>query len=588
MKKIASVFCAAMVVVSASAQLRFGHEYNETDFNNPLTTVEKIRTAWRGDEGTLCIKSDSAALDWTKAGVTIALEDGVPDSLTCRITHSLAATGNLGFYMEESEDGVNFERTYDWGRPICSGCDALPIKARLRSTTRYIKLMYSSNFYGKYINIKVSGVPEAASFTYNPADLDFGLMDAGDADSLQQVTVAWDGAICSMDLLNNRNNIFSVSPASLSGTTGIQVVDVVCHATKQGVYHAILQLTLSNKGKSIVRQIGLRAIIKGHQTIMWEAYPDDTIHVTVDSVLIRPTSTSGLAVEYLSNNYQVIGTGALLGTWGDDMVEKHVEGIATIAVRQEGNKIWYPANKIWKTFVVHSNAPVYDTVSYTVCDNEPILIGDTLCNPQTDTVVNIKTKTYYGADSLIHASFHVNPSYLFTTDTAITYGDTFIWHGHDYTGVDAGNYSDTVPFTSICGCDSIFVLSLVINPAQQEIVWNLSEENNMVCYEQLTVVATAPSGEVVLSLNDPDNHLSLEGNELTAKTRGDASIIAKTTDNKNYLPAQREALIHVLDIPSDELEIGADAQEKRTVLREGRIYYIVHGKTYSAIGQLAE
>ncbi len=71
--------------------------------------------------------------------------------------------------------------------------------------------------------------------------------------------------------------------------------------------------------------------------------------------------------------------------------------------------------------------------------------------------------TSVGCDSIYILNLIVNPSYEFITDTEICNGDTVNWRGNDY--FIAGTYYDSL-MTSV-GCDSIYILNLIVNPSYE-------------------------------------------------------------------------------------------------------------------------
>jgi len=71
--------------------------------------------------------------------------------------------------------------------------------------------------------------------------------------------------------------------------------------------------------------------------------------------------------------------------------------------------------------------------------------------------------TYYGLDSIIQVT--VNPTYFIKQQSTICSNDSCMWHGK--TLYSAGKYYDTL--VSINGCDSIFELTLFVNPIANEV-----------------------------------------------------------------------------------------------------------------------
>jgi hypothetical protein len=118
--------------------------------------------------------------------------------------------------------------------------------------------------------------------------------------------------------------------------------------------------------------------------------------------------------------------------------------------------------------------PVYHfTEEYSICEGETYnWHGSEYSSSNTYT-------TYYtsinGCDSIYTLYLKVNPSYHFTEEHSICYGDTYRWHGNDY--LSTNTYFDN--YTTITGCDSIYILNLKVNP-----VYYFTEEHSM-CYGEI-------------------------------------------------------------------------------------------------------
>ncbi|MGA2823422.1 MAG: SBBP repeat-containing protein [Bacteroidales bacterium] len=94
----------------------------------------------------------------------------------------------------------------------------------------------------------------------------------------------------------------------------------------------------------------------------------------------------------------------------------------------------------------------------TICDGKAYIIGGntyTIAGNYLDTL-----KTVSQCDSVINTQLLVNPSYHYNDQQTICSGQSYVFRGNTYTVT--GNYFD--PFTTVLGCDSIFQLSLTVNP----------------------------------------------------------------------------------------------------------------------------
>ncbi|HOY30862.1 MAG TPA: CehA/McbA family metallohydrolase [Bacteroidales bacterium] len=109
--------------------------------------------------------------------------------------------------------------------------------------------------------------------------------------------------------------------------------------------------------------------------------------------------------------------------------------------------------------IVDEGLPVYTFEEYyQICAGETYLWQGTL---YADS--GTYTAAYYtalGCDSVYTLHLTVNPVYTFTENHSICDGETFTWHGNNYT--DAGTY--TANYQTTHDCDSVYTLHLTVNP----------------------------------------------------------------------------------------------------------------------------
>ena len=87
-------------------------------------------------------------------------------------------------------------------------------------------------------------------------------------------------------------------------------------------------------------------------------------------------------------------------------------------------------------------------------------------------------KTVNGYDSVYRLDLKVNPSYHFSESFTICQGDTLKRHGQSFT--EANTY--VVPFTTAQGCDSVFTLTLRVNPRYEQTIYNTICEGEYVMF----------------------------------------------------------------------------------------------------------
>ncbi len=107
--------------------------------------------------------------------------------------------------------------------------------------------------------------------------------------------------------------------------------------------------------------------------------------------------------------------------------------------------------------------PVYkDSSGAAICQGDSYL-----WRAQTLTVAGIYTdslQTINGCDSIFILNLIVNPVYKDSSSAAICQGDSYLWRTQTLTA--AGIYTDSLQ--TINGCDSIFILNLIVNPVYKD------------------------------------------------------------------------------------------------------------------------
>jgi trimeric autotransporter adhesin len=123
---------------------------------------------------------------------------------------------------------------------------------------------------------------------------------------------------------------------------------------------------------------------------------------------------------------------------------------------------------------------------YTFIENHAICNGETyLWHGTNYTTTGTYTATYptaQGCDSVYTLNLTVNPEYTFIENHAICNGETYLWHGTNYT--TTGTYTAT--YSTAQGCDSVYTLNLTVNPEYTFI------ENHAICTEK-PICGTEPT-----------------------------------------------------------------------------------------------
>ena len=603
-KKFFSLFAVLTLATTAFAQLKFGQEYTEADFNDPSTTVDKYLAKWyNNDKGSdPRVRLEGAILpgfNYDKKYVTIALESGAPAALDFDYAcWNWAASGNLFFRIEESTDLVNWTNLKEYGKPGNLNIWHEVRDLKLSEGTRYVRLTYSANFEGDYRKIKVNALnPESnLEVVLDKAGIDFGKADSSETAVDSTFTVNWEN-LGNVNAFfadgENVEGIFSVDPATISTEFGNGTAQVTVSANPKGaqpgVYTAnlMVQGTCSDEIDYRERIIPLKLVVTGNQAITWYDSEEDSteVHLCVQPTpFIEPAIIStGLDLTYTTSDENIIGLDESGLPVAKDMVgEAYVTAIAP------ATDIYYPA-QLTRHFFVHDTTE-YDTIFATICDNEPFYIGEQSWTPKQDTVIDTDTTTFYGSKMRIHANVTVNPIQETIETREMTYGDNFVWNGVNYATKDVDNYKDTIVLSSVVtGCDSLVILDLTINKATQDIFWNLNDENDMFIGSSLTVEAVATSGlDVTLTITD-GTAIEVDGMVVTAIAAGEATLQATAAGNKNYEEATPiEATFTVTDITALKLLFGNSKDAVKKVLYEGHIYIMTNGKIFNAEGVLIQ
>ena len=114
-------------------------------------------------------------------------------------------------------------------------------------------------------------------------------------------------------------------------------------------------------------------------------------------------------------------------------------------------------DSIW-TLTLTVNPTYNVTDEATICQGETYTWHDaayTEAGQYIDTLQTLK-----GCDSICTLILTVNPTYAYADEATICEGEAYNWHGHDYR--EAGIYTDSLQ--TIHGCDSIWTLTLMVNP----------------------------------------------------------------------------------------------------------------------------
>lgn len=586
-KKVFSLFAALTLAVTASAQLQFGEVYTEEDFNDPSTTVTIHRASWSNGS----IKFDDLAAETSKRYVNIKLE-GAPDSLYFNMVRNQTIVGNMVFAVYESVDGVEYNKIKSWAPADVVKGQTYAVALPLKETSRYIQLCYSATRYGHISNILVTALhPEVDLTVTDRRGIDFGNADSTDAQMDSTVSISWTKvAHIQATILDDAQGVFSIDKSEISGdyTSGSDqlIVSANPNGLDAGVYTATLIISgvCEDNIDERVCVMPLRLLVSVDQTITWYNSTEDSTEVHfvkqfLGHILEGATTSSGLALKYESSNTAIVED--ILGV----LYVKNAVGEAYVTARQAGDEFYHPAQLTRHVFV-HDQIE-YDTIVTGVCFNEPLQIGSYSWNLQQDTVFDLDTTAFYGSTMKLHVEATVLPTYEFVDTNTKSYGEPFEWNGVNYTLYDVQDqpYTDTIWEQTQAGCDSLIILNLTIEKAEQEIEINVDAEEYLNLGASITIEATCTSGDEVQLSVDNSGVLVLNGNVVTAVAEGDGQLFAEVPESKNFLASEQIVTIFHVTQPTDLKSLkDAGSKNVRKIYHENQIYMMVNDKKYNILG----
>jgi len=312
----------------------------------------------------------------------------------------------------------------------------------------YGSLMQASN--GKLYGMTNSGGTNSMGvlFEYDPATdtytkkLDFAGATNGSNPhgSLMQATNGKLYGMTNSGGTNSMGVLFEYDPAT---NTYTKKLDFNAINGKNPLYNDLIEICVQPKSLAVI--------------------PNVTICAGANTNLVTSATGNGLTYQWQVDNgggFTNLSNNSTYADVTDDTL--HITG-ATIGM----NGYQYRCN-------ITSTCPVKtipsDTAMLTVnpvyayTENHSMCDGETYNWHGADyTTANTYTANYTsinGCDSIYTLNLTVNPVYAFTETHSMCDGETYNWHGTDYT--TANTY--TANYSSINGCDSIYTLNLTVNP----------------------------------------------------------------------------------------------------------------------------
>ena len=435
MKKLFTILSAALLSVSAFAELAYNTTLSENDFNNNATVIAKNNASWNNG-----IYMTKGGFNWDEYSATVALSAGVPNKLSFTCQQSSFASTGTGFVVYESADNANWTEA---SKPGLSGASAHSYSADLKATTRYLKFAWAGNFSGTYTNIKVT--EKILMGTPNPTSLDFGTVKVDEVVEGQTFTLGWTNLT---GTATSSDSHFTVTPdafgeigANLQTTT----FTVGLLTSEAGVYSGTI--TLAGRGKSA--QVTVSGTVEKYdQSIAWEPAESYNFGEAIPAAV----ASSALDVEYEIANPEVLKfeNGAFVTLYA---------GTTQITAKQAGNYKFNAAADVVRTITVVAPT-TYGDFAQTTCD-EPVEFNEKTYTETTQEDVNVGLN-FMGGDSIVHVSVVINHASFGAEEMTIAYGAEEIWNGIELKDSTVGVHTVIFDTVNAVGCDSTVTLTLTV------------------------------------------------------------------------------------------------------------------------------
>lgn len=435
MKKLFTILSAALLSVSAFAELAYNTTLSENDFNNNATVIAKNNASWNNG-----IYMTKGGFNWDEYSATVALSAGVPNKLSFTCQQSSFASTGTGFVVYESADNANWTEA---SKPGLSGASAHSYSADLKATTRYLKFAWAGNFSGTYTNIKVT--EKILMGTPNPTSLDFGTVKVDEVVEGQTFTLGWTNLT---GTATSSDSHFTVTPdafgeigANLQTTT----FTVGLLTSEAGVYSGTI--TLAGRGKSA--QVTVSGTVEKYdQSIAWEPAESYNFGEAIPAAV----ASSALDVEYEIANPEVLKfeNGAFVTLYA---------GTTQIAAKQAGNYKFNAAADVVRTITVVAPT-TYGDFAQTTCD-EPVEFNEKTYTETTQEDVKVGLN-FMGGDSIVHVSVVINHASSGAEEMTIAYGAEEIWNGIELKDSTVGVHTVIFDTVNAVGCDSTVTLTLTV------------------------------------------------------------------------------------------------------------------------------
>ncbi|MCQ2341014.1 MAG: hypothetical protein MJZ48_00940 [Paludibacteraceae bacterium] len=546
MKKIVFCLFAIAMPLCLMAQLPYDTEMTQSHFNNGAVVGKTTDCSWSlgaVSVGNLLhveipiISPDPA----DNSGIIVLPAVGLPAQID--LQYRSLSKGTIS--IEESANMSSW--TMVWSQEVTTELiSAVPISAKLSSSTRYIRLHYVGFSTVYFSKIKVT---EWKELSVSTDEYRFANAMVGDPVATKSVKVNWTNIVASV---TSTNPAFTVSTASIGEKNKENQTTNLVISYQHDVYGSHEgEIVLEGEGHKVVIPVsGTTSRYEQHLT--WNqtlgSYP-----VTVNLLLSAHTEY-GAPITYTSSDSSV--------AWVDSLghVQIACAGMVDITAQQMGTYMYEPTAAITKSVTFTKVDPVVailaEEITYGQAASEVVLTEVTGNLPGTMAFVDI------APDSVL----------------------------------DAGVYDLEVRFTpeDLCAYNTVErMVTLVVNQAAQTIAW-AQEQTTLKVDETITLSAAASSG-LPLTYAFTNCNITLDGNQMTGSEAGDVLVIAFQPGNKNYLPTtvvmQAFLVEDVTPVPTSERQIAASPtldelnEFGQKYYHNGEVYIYYRAHIYTSEGK---
>jgi hypothetical protein len=279
-------------------------------------------------------------------------------------------------------------------------------------------------------------------------------------------------------------------------------------------------------------------------------YQDKDIHVTLDTLCQNESTTIHLVRSENGISYQLLKDGIDAGISqagnGSELIFNTGSLASSSQFTIKASNSTTDCSIILDTILAITVNPVYAFIeNYSICEKVPYTWhGADYAEAGTYTAAY---STINGCDSIYTLNLTVTPAYAFTEDHSICEGETYTWHGTDY--MDAGTY--LAPYSTINGCDSIYTLNLKVHPVYrfaenysicegETYTWHGREYTDEGAYIDVhsTINGCDSTYRLTLAVKTVDASVTRDGSVITANASGASYQWMDCTNN--FIPFDGE------------------------------------------------